>query len=74
MLARIPRILRILGKFQEFFELVEFFCWNSWNFEFPKIGNQKGFQHYKDVLKIIFFDIFARENDVDFLVLEPTGA
>lgn len=34
------------------------------NFEFPKIGNQKGFQHYKDVLKIIFFDIFARENDV----------
>lgn len=34
------------------------------NFEFPKIGNQKGFQHYKDVLKIIFFDIFARENDL----------
>ena len=33
------------------------------SFEFSKIGNQKGFQHYKDVLKIIFFDIFARESD-----------
>ncbi|MDC3016427.1 hypothetical protein OAY91_00490 [Candidatus Pelagibacter sp.] len=33
------------------------------NFEFSKIGNQKGFQHYKDVLKIIFFDIFGRESD-----------
>jgi len=30
-------------------------------FEFSNIGNQKGFQHYKDILKIIFFDIFARE-------------
>jgi hypothetical protein len=34
-------------------------------FEFPNIGNQKGFQHYKDVLKIIFFDIFAREKDLN---------
>ena len=33
------------------------------DFEFPNIGNQKGFQHYKDVLRIIFFDIFAREKD-----------
>ena len=33
------------------------------NFEFSKIGNQKGFQHYKDALKIIFFDIFGRESD-----------
>ena len=32
-------------------------------FKFFKIGNQKGFQHYKDVLKIMLFDIFAREND-----------
>ena len=28
------------------------------NFEFPNIGNQKGFQHYKDVLRIIFLDSF----------------
>jgi len=35
------------------------------NFEFPNIGNQKGFQHYKDVLRIIFFDIFAREKDLN---------
>ena len=34
------------------------------NFEFSKIGNHKGFQHYKDVFKIIFFDIFAREPDL----------
>ena len=34
-------------------------------FEFPNIGNQKGFQHYKDVLRIIFFDIFAREKDLN---------
>ena len=32
-------------------------------FKFFKIGNQKGFQHYKDVLKIMLFDIFARETD-----------
>ena len=36
---------------------------NLSSFEFFKIGNQKGFQHYKDVLKIILFDIFARETD-----------
>ncbi len=36
---------------------------NLSSFEFFKIGNQKGFRHYKDVLKIIFFDIFARETD-----------
>ena len=36
---------------------------NLSGFEFYKIGNQKGFQHYKDVLKIILFDIFARETD-----------
>ena len=35
------------------------------SFEFPNIGNQKGFQHYKDVLRIIFFDIFAREKDLN---------
>lgn len=33
------------------------------DFQFPNIGNQKGFQHYKDVLRIIFFDIVARIND-----------
>ena len=33
------------------------------NFKFNKIGNKKGYQHYKDVLKNIFFDIFARETD-----------
>jgi len=36
---------------------------NLSSFEFSKIGNQKGFQHYKDVLKIILFDIFGRETD-----------
>ena len=36
---------------------------NLSSFEFFKTGNQKGFQHYKDVLKIIFFDIFGRETD-----------
>lgn len=34
------------------------------NFEFLNVGNQNGFQHYKDVLRIIFFDIFGRENDL----------
>ncbi len=33
------------------------------DFEFFKIGNQKGFKHYKDVLEIMLFDIFARVND-----------
>ncbi len=36
---------------------------NLSSFEFFNIGNQKGYQHYKDVLKIILFDIFARETD-----------
>ena len=34
------------------------------NFEFAATGNQKGFQHYKDVLKIMLFDVFAREEDI----------
>ncbi len=34
------------------------------NFEFTKIGNQKGYQHYKDVLKIMLFDVFGRETDI----------
>ena len=37
---------------------------NLSGFEFSNFGNQKGFQHYKDILKIIFFDIFAREPDI----------
>ena len=36
---------------------------NLSSFEFSSIGNQKGYQHYKNVLKIILFDIFARETD-----------
>lgn len=36
---------------------------NLSSFEFSNIGNQKGLQHYKDVLRIIFLDIFAREKD-----------
>ena len=36
---------------------------NLSTFKFLEIGNQKGFQHYKDVLKIMLFDIFARETD-----------
>jgi hypothetical protein len=34
------------------------------SFKFSNIGNQKGYQHYKDILKIIFFDIFGREPDL----------
>ena len=34
------------------------------NFEFAKIGNQKGYQHYKDVLKIMLFDVLERETDI----------
>lgn len=34
------------------------------DFEFAKIGNQKGYQHYKDVLKIMLFDVFGRETDI----------
>ena len=32
---------------------------------FTKIGNEKGYQHHKDVLSIIFFDIYARILDYD---------
>lgn len=31
---------------------------------FKKIGNEQGYQHYKDVLKFILFDIFATTNDL----------
>ena len=34
------------------------------SFKFSNIGNQKGFQHYKDILKIIFLDIYGRESDL----------
>ena len=30
---------------------------------FNKIGNEKGNQHYKDVFKLIFFDMYARISD-----------
>ena len=30
---------------------------------FNKIGNEKGYQHYKDVFKLIFFDMIARISD-----------
>jgi len=30
---------------------------------FNKIGNEKGYQHYKDVFKLILFDIIARISD-----------
>lgn len=29
-------------------------------FQFSEIGNQKGYHHYKDALKIMLFDLFAR--------------
>ena len=32
---------------------------------FNKIGNEKGYQHYKDVLKFILFDIIARTSDLE---------
>lgn len=35
------------------------------NFEFVKVGNSGGGQHFKDVLRIIFFDIIARIDDLD---------
>ena len=38
---------------------------NLSSFEFSNIGNQKGLQHYKDVLRIIFLDIIAREKDLN---------
>ena len=30
---------------------------------FNTIGNKKGYQHYKDVFKLILFDIIARISD-----------
>ena len=33
------------------------------DFEFFKVGNQEGYRHYKDVLEIMLFDIFARVKD-----------
>ena len=35
------------------------------NFDFFNFGNQKGFYHYKDILKIIFFDFIAREKNFE---------
>ena len=28
--------------------------------KFSNFGNEKGYQHYKDILKIILFDLYAR--------------
>ena len=33
------------------------------NMYFNKIGNEKGYQHYKEVLNLIFFDMYARISD-----------
>ena len=35
------------------------------NFEFVKVGNSGGGQHFKDVLRIIFFDIIASIDNLD---------
>jgi hypothetical protein len=35
------------------------------NIQFVNVGNEKGHKHYKDALKIILFDIFARLEDPD---------
>ena len=32
---------------------------------FNKIGNEKNYQHYKDVLKFILFDIIASTSDFE---------
>ena len=32
---------------------------------FNKIGNEKNYQHYKDVLNLILFDIIARTSDLE---------
>ena len=42
------------------------------DFEFFEIGNQRGIKHYKDVLEIILFDIFAsvKDREVKFLLKE----
>lgn len=34
-------------------------------FEFGRTGNDKEYQHYKDVLKIMLFDIFARIENIE---------
>ena len=31
---------------------------------FSNFGNEKGYQHYKDILKIILFDLYARTENV----------
>ena len=31
--------------------------------QFSTIGNKKGYQHYKNILKIMLYDIFARVTD-----------
>ena len=33
------------------------------NIQFMNVGNEKGYTHYKDTLKIMLFDIFARLKD-----------
>ena len=38
---------------------------NLSNMSFNKIGNEKDFQHYKDVFKIILGDIFLKIPDID---------
>ena len=35
------------------------------DFNLKNIGNEKGLFHYKDVLKLIFFDFYAREKDLN---------
>ena len=36
---------------------------NLSNMYFSKVGNEKGYQHYKDVFKLILFDFIARISD-----------
>ena len=35
------------------------------NMQFNKIGNEKNYQHYKDVLRIILFDIMASTSELE---------
>ena len=35
------------------------------NMYFNKVGNEKNYQHYKDVLKLILFDIIARTSNLE---------
>ena len=35
------------------------------NMQFIKIGNEKNYQHYKDVLRIILFDIMASTTELE---------